>query len=64
VAILTEHNCAIPAVAERFPEICSAEAKFLAEVLDAEVERTGHILTGCPACEYRVRFAGATEERS
>ena len=64
VAILTEHNCAIPVVAERFPEICSAEAKFLAEVLDAEVERTGHILSGCPACEYRVRFVGAAEERS
>jgi predicted ArsR family transcriptional regulator len=63
-AILTEHNCAIPAVAERFPEICGAEARFLAEVLDAEVERTGHILTGCPACEYRVRFAGAAQERS
>jgi DeoR family suf operon transcriptional repressor len=64
MAVLTEHNCAIPAVAERFPEICSAEARFLAEVLDAEVERTGHILSGCPACEYRVRFAGAAEERS
>ena len=24
---LTEHNCAIQAVAERFPEICAAEAQ-------------------------------------
>ena len=32
---LTEHNCAIPAVAERFPEICAAEARFLADVLGA-----------------------------
>jgi DeoR family suf operon transcriptional repressor len=63
-AMLTEHNCAIPAVAERFPEICAAEAKFLAEVLNAEIERTGHILSGAPACEYRVRFTGAVEERS
>jgi DeoR family suf operon transcriptional repressor len=63
-AVLTEHNCAIPAVAERFPEICAAEARFLAEVLSAKVERTGHILSGCPACEYRVRFTGAVEERS
>ena len=62
--MLTEHNCAIPAVAERFPEICAAEARFLAEVLSAEVERTGHILSGCPACEYQVRFSGAAEERS
>ncbi len=64
VAVLTEHNCAIPAVAERFPEICAAEARFLSELLNAEVERTGHILNGCPACEYKVRFAGAAEERS
>lgn len=64
VATLTEHNCAIPAVAERFPEICAAEARFLAEVLNAEVERTGHILSGSPACEYQVRFSGAAEERS
>jgi DeoR family transcriptional regulator, suf operon transcriptional repressor len=63
IAVLTEHNCAIPAVAERFPEICAAEARFLADVLGAEVQRTGHILNGNPACEYAVRFSGA-EERS
>jgi DeoR family suf operon transcriptional repressor len=59
--ILTEHNCAIPAVAERFPEICAAEARFLAEVLQADVERRGHILSGCSACEYHVRFKPAQE---
>ena len=53
---LTEHNCAIRAVAERFPEICVAEAKFLQEVLAAAVERESHILSGCTACEYSVRF--------
>jgi DeoR family suf operon transcriptional repressor len=53
---LTEHNCAIRALAERFPEICVAEAKFLSEVLGASVERKSHMLDGCAACEYRVRF--------
>jgi DeoR family transcriptional regulator, suf operon transcriptional repressor len=53
---LVEHNCAVQAVAERFPEICAAEAKFLAAVLGAEVHRQEHILSGCSACEYRVRF--------
>jgi DeoR family suf operon transcriptional repressor len=53
---LVEHNCAVQAVAERFPEICAAEAKFLAAVLGAEVHRREHILSGCSACEYRVRF--------
>ena len=58
---LIEHNCAIQAVAQRFPEICAAEARFLAAALGAEVERQGHILSGCSACEYRVRFSPARE---
>lgn len=58
---LTEHNCAIPAVAERFPEICAAEARFLADVLGAEVDRREHMLSGCSACEYHVRFKPAQE---
>jgi DeoR family transcriptional regulator, suf operon transcriptional repressor len=59
--VLTEHNCAIPAVAERFPEICAAEARFLSEVLEAEVDRREHMLSGCSACEYHVRFKTAQE---
>jgi DeoR family transcriptional regulator, suf operon transcriptional repressor len=62
--VLSEHNCPIPAIAEHFPEVCAAEARYLADVLGAEVERTGHMLTGCPACEYKVRFGRAVEERS
>ena len=58
-ATLTEHNCAIQAVAERFPEICAAEAKFLGAVLGGSVHRESHILSGCTACEYRVRFDAA-----
>ena len=53
---LTEHNCAIKAVAERFPEVCDAEEKFLREVLAAGVERRSHILAGCQACEYSIHF--------
>jgi DeoR family suf operon transcriptional repressor len=60
-ATLTEHNCAIPAVARRFPEICAAEARFLADVLGASVERREHLLSGCSSCEYHVRF-GSTQE--
>jgi DeoR family transcriptional regulator, suf operon transcriptional repressor len=60
-AILREHNCAIPAVAQRFPEICAAEARFLARVLGAEVDRREHLLSGCGACEYHVRFTTAQE---
>lgn len=53
---LAEHNCAIKSVAERFPEVCAAEAKFLQTVLSASVERTAHIVDGCNACEYAITF--------
>jgi DeoR family suf operon transcriptional repressor len=56
---LIEHNCAVQAVAERFPEICAAEARFLSAVLGAEVQRQEHILSGCSACEYRVHFSSS-----
>ena len=55
---LVERNCALHEVAERFPEICALETRMLAEVLDGSVERRTHILGGCGACEYKVRFAG------
>ncbi len=58
---LTEHHCAIRAVAERFPEICAAEARFLQEVLGAAVERETHMLDGCTACEYKVHFHDGDE---
>jgi predicted ArsR family transcriptional regulator len=53
---LTEHHCAVRTVAERFPELCEAEARFLEQVLGAGVERRLHILDGCRACEYHIRF--------
>ena len=53
-AVIREHNCAIRDVAARFPEVCAAEERFFAELLDADVEREAHILEGCNACEYRV----------
>lgn len=53
---LSEHNCAIRAVAERFPEVCAAEESFLQKVLAATVERRTHIMSGCNACEYAIDF--------
>jgi len=47
---------AIRAVAERFPEVCAAEEKFLRDVLGAAVERRTHIASGCNACEYSITF--------
>ncbi len=53
---LTAHNCAIRDVAERFPEICAAEERFLASVLGGTVERRSHMLNGCTSCEYKIAF--------
>ncbi|HTO73017.1 MAG TPA: winged helix-turn-helix transcriptional regulator [Gemmatimonadales bacterium] len=53
---LTEHHCAFRELAARFPEICEIEARFLSRVLSARVERSAHMLAGCSACQYRLRF--------
>ena len=51
-ATIRQHNCAVREIALRFPEVCSAEAEFIASVLDASVERRMHLKDGCGACEY------------
>jgi predicted ArsR family transcriptional regulator len=58
---LVEHNCPIQQVAERFPEVCEAEARFLAEVFEAEVTRGKHIASGCGTCEYQIQRPGSTQ---
>ncbi len=63
---LAEHNCAIRGVAEKYPEVCAAERRFLTEVLAAQVERRTHITEGSNACEYTITpdaAAGAAGER-
>ena len=50
---ITEHNCAILAVARRHGHACTTELSFLREVLPgARVERVSHIVTGGHACTY------------
>jgi DeoR family suf operon transcriptional repressor len=56
---LAEHNCAMRAVVERFPEICAVEERFLKDVLGAQVEREAHIVRGCNSCEYAITFVPA-----
>jgi DeoR family suf operon transcriptional repressor len=51
-ARIREHNCAVREIALRFPEVCHAEAAFIAEVLGAPVERQSHMMHGCSSCEY------------
>lgn len=60
---IAEHNCAMHAVAERFPEVCQEELEFLKAVLGTAVERKSHIVAGCNACEYSVGIGQLTELR-
>lgn len=60
---LAEHNCAVRQVAERFPEICAAEADFLREVLDSNLRRDSYIPDGCNACEYSIMPASGVRSR-
>ena len=53
---LSQHNCAVRAVAEEFPEVCAAEAEFLRDVLQAYVKRDSRIPDGCNACQYSIRL--------
>lgn len=56
---LTEHNCAVRSAAEWFPEICAAEADFLQEVLETNVQRDAHIPQGCNSCLYLIEMCGS-----
>jgi DeoR family suf operon transcriptional repressor len=50
---ITEHNCAILAVARRHGHACTTELSFLREVLPgATVDRVSHIVSGGHACVY------------
>ena len=51
---LAEHNCAMHAVAQRFPEVCDTELEFLTELLGPGLQRERHIVSGCNACEYAI----------
>lgn len=58
---ITEHNCAIRLIAERFPQVCAAEERFIAEILGADVTRQTHIATGANCCEYCITAGGRGE---
>ena len=55
VGTLRMHNCAIRAIAERFPEACAVEAEMMERMIGAPLQRGAHRLTGCVRCEYSVR---------
>jgi DeoR family suf operon transcriptional repressor len=54
---LNLHNCAIWAVANRFPQACAAELDYLRALIpEARVERVTHKTSGAHTCAYDIRF--------
>ncbi len=55
--VLTENNCAVHKVAERYPAVCAMELALFREVLGPEVEvtRVLHTMAGDAVCAYRIR---------
>jgi DeoR family suf operon transcriptional repressor len=46
------HNCALREIAERFPEACAVEEKFVERLLGVPLVRSAHRRDGCGRCEY------------
>ncbi|MBI3909441.1 MAG: transcriptional regulator [Armatimonadetes bacterium] len=53
--LIREHNCAICKVARRFPQACEQELQMFHNLLDADVERTHHRVSGDSMCCYLIR---------
>jgi len=53
--VITEHNCAVLTVAQRYQHACSSELDFLQRALpEAEVTRIAHRINGAHVCAYRI----------
>jgi DeoR family suf operon transcriptional repressor len=58
VYLITEQNCAIWAVAQKYGQACTSEIDFIRAVLpEATVERVQHMVAGARRCAYEVRGA-------
>ena len=54
VTTLRIHNCALGEIADRFPDACVVEARFLERLLGVPLVRGAHRNDGCGRCEYAV----------
>lgn len=62
--LLTEHHCTVAKVAARFPELCDEEREWLADALQATVERRQCLALGDGSCSFLIvpRSEAAAEQ--
>ncbi|AKA48480.1 hypothetical protein IX51_04515 [uncultured archaeon] len=53
---ITEYNCPILAISQKYGEACKAENELFTNVLEADVESTHRVVAGSRACRFVVRF--------
>ncbi|EQD73989.1 transcriptional regulator [mine drainage metagenome] len=53
---LSEYNCPILQISEKYSEACNSERKLFEELLGAEVESTHRIVSGSKICRFLIRF--------
>ncbi len=52
--VLSEHNCPIYDVAQRYPGACQCEQELFERVLNATVKREKTLVDGSSSCRYRI----------
>ena len=58
---LCQHNCPYPAVAQRFPELCSVETSMFSRLLHSHVQRIATIAHGDGVCTTNIPFPTSTQ---
>ncbi|XID94772.1 helix-turn-helix transcriptional regulator [Paenibacillaceae bacterium WGS1546] len=56
--VLTEYNCPISQVANKYKQACACELKLFESLLGAEVSRSDCLASGDLKCVYRIRSSG------
>ena len=60
---LCQHNCPYPAIAARFPALCSVETSIFSKLLDSHVQRLATIAHGDGVCTTHIPASRGKEKR-
>ena len=52
--VLTEYNCPLAMVVDKYPHACETELALFRQSLDANVRRVDHLMGGSHKCSYRI----------